>query len=429
MKKIAFFLQNGTLKNVDCRNAWISNPGIGGAEYQIIAISYFLSKNKKFDLTLYAQKNYLLPQEIHVIETTDLNSALEHASNNNVEIFVINYSNDCSNFKIYTSIKLIIWCHNFVNSTKLNYYAKHNTYVKLIGVGREQIDMYLDHQAYLKSDYIYNGFNFDYYYSISNNLTPIEERKNIVTYIGSIVPSKGFHYLAKAWPQVLKEVPDAELYIIGSGKLYNRNEKLGYLNIAESKYEETFSQYITDTEGKLLPSIHVMGIMGAKKNDILRITKVGVPNPSGESETFGISAVEMLLMGCMVTTKKCCGYLDTVNCYGLLYSNTKSLPQHIIQLLKNPIQIEHKQLFNELKLKFDFNTIISEWERLLLDPFTQLHSLENNIPNLSFSKKSEKIMLKKIKQKYSLYKIIPSIYYLEQTFIGRNLIRITNYFK
>ncbi len=35
--------------------------------------------------------------------------------------------------------------------------------------------------------------------------------------IGRLVPWKGFHTLIKAWPEIVKKVPDAHLYIIGSG--------------------------------------------------------------------------------------------------------------------------------------------------------------------------------------------------------------------
>ena len=87
---------------------------------------------------------------------------------------------------------------------------------------------FCDHRAFKKGTYIYNLCNY--------NLPapkPFSARKNHVVYIGSIVPLKGLHLLTKAWSSVLKEVPDAQLYIIGSGNLYNQNEKLGKYGIAE----------------------------------------------------------------------------------------------------------------------------------------------------------------------------------------------------
>lgn len=39
----------------------------------------------------------------------------------------------------------------------LDFYAKQPNVVRIITVGREQLDLYRDHPAYNKSDYIYNA--------------------------------------------------------------------------------------------------------------------------------------------------------------------------------------------------------------------------------------------------------------------------------
>ncbi|MCB6981976.1 glycosyltransferase, partial [Bacteroides uniformis] len=67
------------------------------------------------------------------------------------------------------------------------------------------------------------------------------EKRNLnVAYVGSLVPAKGFDLLASAWPAVLAKVPDAQLFVVGSGKLYNRNSVLGKWNIADEKFENKF---------------------------------------------------------------------------------------------------------------------------------------------------------------------------------------------
>ena len=42
-------------------------------------------------------------------------------------------------------------------------------------------------------------------------------QNHAVTYIGSLVPTKGFHVLAAVWKTILKEVPDATLNVVGNG--------------------------------------------------------------------------------------------------------------------------------------------------------------------------------------------------------------------
>ena len=59
----------------------------------------------------------------------------------------------------------------------------------------------------------------------------------IVTYVGSLTKGKGFHVLAKEWKNILKAVPDAELYVLGSGKLYDNKAELGEYGLAEKTYE------------------------------------------------------------------------------------------------------------------------------------------------------------------------------------------------
>jgi glycosyltransferase involved in cell wall biosynthesis len=65
-----------------------------------------------------------------------------------------------------------------------------------------------------------------------------ENKEQIVTYVGALIPTKGFHKLAKVWKNILKKVPTAKLQVIGDGKLYNKNAVLGPHGIAEAKYEK-----------------------------------------------------------------------------------------------------------------------------------------------------------------------------------------------
>lgn len=83
-------------------------------------------------------------------------------------------------------------------------------------------------------------------------MTPNFKREHNVCYIGSLHPAKGFQFLAQAWPKVLKEVPDANLFIIGSGKLYGRNAQLGKWGIAKEEFEEEFMPYITQNGKSLI---------------------------------------------------------------------------------------------------------------------------------------------------------------------------------
>ena len=157
-----------------------------------------------------------------------------------------------------------------------------------------------------------------------------------VTYTGGRYKSKGFHVLASMWKDILREVPGAKLYVIGSGKLYNHHSQLGPLGVASPEYESMFADYLM-SDGKLLDSVKFLGSMGINKHDIYYMTTVGVANPSAATETFGISALDMEACGVPVVTKAANGMFETVkhNETGLLGKNYDEIKKYIILLLKD----------------------------------------------------------------------------------------------
>lgn len=432
MIKVAFYIDNGNIKNIDCRNVLNGNPGIGGTEYMIILISYLLSiRDNDIDVVLISSSEGIYPAGLRCQNAKDIYGGYDVARREGCIYYIYKHvpelvSNKCFVNKLHIDTKLIPWCHNFCDYKSLRFYANSKYTARIIAVGKEQMELYRDHKAFLKSDYIYNCVPF---VSQGQSLEETFKRKNIVTYIGSLVPEKGFGYLAKAWKTVLKEIPDAELYVIGSGKLYNNNATLGKWGIAEAKFENKFMKYLSSGD-KVLPSVHFMGVLGEEKKEILAKTKVGVPNPSGLTETFGITAVEFQLMGACVTTKCCPGYLDTVF-DGLLYSTTDKLANSIKDLLRKPSsKTEYARRI--IQEKFSIETVLSDWEMLLN------HSIHNNeyLHSINITKEYEfariKEFLRKLKASYPcLYYVLPSLHYVldfESRFIGikqclKNMIR------
>lgn len=199
------------------------------------------------------------------------------------------------------------------------------------------------------------------------NSIPFKQRQNEITYLGSLVPIKGFHLLAKAWPSILQAYPDAHLNVIGSGNVYG-NAQLGKYGIAEESYEKQFMPYLTKPNGEILPSVTFYGKLGEEKNKILAKTKIGIPNPSGYSETFCLSAIEMELYGCKIVTKKYVGFLDTVPpSGGILYKHESSLATNIIKELQQNENNSYKETYDFISRNFNTTKIISEWTKVLID--------------------------------------------------------------
>lgn len=365
MKNVCFFLDNTCISSVDASHIADGNPGMGGTEYLILLMSYLLStRDNNIQVHLYTTRAQKLPSEINYRVVEDIDHAISLAQQNETEYFIAKHDVEFitkKSFEKTQNLKFIIWCHVFVCYWELDYYAKNSNIAKIVYVGREMRDLYRDHSSFSKSVYIYNCVIPSPLLN-SVKLHPFSKRKNIVTYVGSIVPYKGFHLLAKAWPEVLKEVPDAELYVIGSGKLYNDQCILGKVGIAEKEYEDIFLKHISKN-GEVIPSVHFMGKMGTEKEEILLKTKVGVPNPSGITETFCLSAVEMQMMGATVTTIKAPGYLDTV-INGLLYKNEKDLSKAIVKQLKTNYNNYEKAL-DYFEKNFSCDAVAKRWEDLI----------------------------------------------------------------
>ena len=363
---IAFYLNNHNITSVDLTNVERGNPGIGGSEYLCVLVANALHKRGNINIVLLCDEKGKFPSGLSVYSCGNIENAIKQWQDK-IDYFVIDSKQmDFTWATSYPNTHFILWANNDMSHKTRQLIAKLDNIVRLVQVGREMYDLYRDSICFPKMEYIFNAVPMKFMEKY-HHLTPYKYRKNRVVYIGSIVPIKGFHLLAKAWSQILKVIPDAELIVMGSGKLYNRTNKMGKYGIAEKNYENEFMQYLTNKDGKILPSVHFLGIVGQEKNDILATCKVGVPNPSGLSETFGYTAVEMQLMGCAVTTIECPGYIDTVYDTKLLYKSPKQLSKYIISLLKNEYNPNYESTIEYIQKNFSLENVADEWENLFIN--------------------------------------------------------------
>lgn len=370
MKKIAFYIHNPGLKNVDCSGIFDSNPGIGGTEHVMLLVASMLNRMKcKYGVTLFMSEPMDGLQDIRFECVDGIEEAIQRAESNGIGVLTFKYipehtqkrALECHSDKL----KLVAWVHLFPNRRDLDYYYENSNIKRIVYVGREQRDLYIDHPSMAKSCFIYNTLNTGLKLKRQVGEHPYAERKHVVTYVGSLHVEKGFHLLAQVWKRVLQEVPDAELFVIGSGRVYNRNTKMGHYGLAEDYYEPMFMPYLTNDKGDILPSVHFMGNMGKEKTEILLQTKVGVPNPQGLSETFCISAVEMQLCGIVVVAGQCPGYYDTfIN--GRMLTDLTLLKDAIVEQLRSDFPVvDYETTYNEIETRFSNERILREWENLL----------------------------------------------------------------
>lgn len=405
MVNVAFYLPNNGFAEVDCSKILEANPGIGGSEYMIITIATLLTKNEHINIIIYMQKEMALPIGVKYKLCKTFSDAIAKANEIGADFFLFKHEHKYIAERTIPQqkikVNLIPWCHNFVQFKDLDFYSSNVNIIRILCVGREQMMQYEDHIAFNKSDYIYNCINFNR----TETYQEYSKRKNIVTYIGSLTPSKGVHWLTDAWPEVIKKVPDAKLYIIGGENLYSRilsNEE------KNKWYKDRILRGISSPE--IMSSVHFTGVLGKEKNKILAHTKVGVPNPSGYSETFGITAVEMQLFGCKIATIKCPGYFDTVY-NGILYNQKSDLAPSIVKLLLDKEDSENKNYQKILTKKFSYQNIYLEWCKYLLEIIPNKKYL--NEDREEYSKLDYGILrhkLRLLKERHAfLYKILPPV--------------------
>ena len=329
---IGLYFNDKGFSGLDLRFPFKGNNGIGGTQYCFLMLAEALIRFSDHKIFFYHYNENLLPAGVNDRLINVREDILDYIVPDGIDIIIFktegtnNFVKGLSRLNVHA----IAWAHNYIFIDEINEYYHNPSVSRVVFVSHEMYDRYIDHPIIQKSQYIFNMFD-----ASSFEIRKVPECRN-VTYTGSLVPAKGFHILAKAWKKILKEVPDAQLYIIGDGKLYDRNSELGDLGIANKSYEKLFTPYISE-DGHILESVHFCGSLGIEKLEIYNKTTVGVMNPSGRTETFGLSAVEMSACGIPVITKKANGLLDTVidGKTGYLISSERELASKIIRVLKD----------------------------------------------------------------------------------------------
>lgn len=420
MHKIAFYIDNNRIADVDCSQIADGNPGIGGTEYLFYFTVFNLQSYNTSDIsvTLLTSSKAKLP-EMNYKVVGNKQEAIEYCKQNGYDILVIKFeqqdyqSDELLSKTNVSPLKIVVWAHNVIPNHILSRMEKLGGVSAIVNVGREQLDLYRDHSMFYKSTFIYNSLPIkspEYY---KKHSIPFRERGHEVTYLGSLIPVKGFHVLAKVWKDILKEVPDAHLNVIGSGRVYDSNAKLGSYGIAEESYEKEFIPYLTDDNGHILPSVTFWGRLGNEKEKILARTKVGVPNPAGTSETFCLSAVEMSLYGARIVSKRYVGLIDTVSKeVGQLFDKETNFIEMVTRELLDKSD-RNDEAWDFIHSNFSSETISGEWialfKKLLIDaPF---HTANNKMVNSKYNFKYLREVNRKLKAFLPFGKKLPTMDY------------------
>lgn len=365
---IAIYLGNKDIENADFSSVELGNPGVGYSEFFPVALTYYLSRDHfgDFDYVLLAQNINKMPETISYVQVADIVDAAQQAKKMGAAVFVFRtrMKEEQGILDVIESLEL-----KSIGVAQLTPFPDHidklskTKYLRaLVCVGREQYDSLLDTNIISKLAVINNAVDITCY-----PIRPLAERDpKLVVYMGALTYQKGFHMLAMAWPSVIKSVPDARLHVIGSTKMYGESRPVGRFGVSDPDYEEKYiTKYLTDKSGALHPSVTLCGQLGIEKNLLISKSLVGIANPSGQTETCCVSAVEFSASGVAVVSGAYYALLNTIKhkTTGLLGKDIRDLSANIINLLSNPefaVKLgESGRMY--VKNEFSFASITPQW--------------------------------------------------------------------
>ena len=411
--KIGLYLPNESYRGVDLSRPDHGNPGIGGTEYNFLTLPYYFNYfYKHITFIFYANLIENMPKDFKSVSVDNLIDAAKEAKKDGCEVFIYRPTCDYKDLEFLRElneikIKTVAWIHN-TPFKQLNAFAKNNYVKRFVNVSKEQYDMLRDHSIIYKATMIYNGFDPNLF----NPDKPVKKEKKVV-YLGSLIPAKGFHILARVWKEILVKVPDAKLEVIGNGKLYNRKSKLGKWGVADEKYESIFREHLSDEDGNKLDNVLFHGLLGKEKIPIMQTALVGCPNPSGVTENCPGTAIEFQACGTAVVSGAFWGLLDTVdnNNSGLLGKTDKELIENIVYLLRNEDKAIELGQYGILFVnkRFNHKKISEKWknlfEELVSDKDAEILPIDQN-PDYEFKQFSEKMRI--FKEKYKFLRFFPA---------------------
>ena len=365
MRSIAFLLDDSTISSADLTHPGLGNPGIGGTEYNIVTLAHELAERKFAKVALFRRNpSNTYPGSITVVTVANYPGSLREQINaaGPFDCIIVRGTDTLRESAVLdclpAELPVVIWAHNHLRSTTLSFIAGREQVKSIVYVGREQCALAAGAPTYRKSTYIYPGF----YVEPRDN----EARGTRAVYVGSLVPQKGFHRLARLWPRIRAASPSAALDVIGSSRVYYADQPMGALGIAAPEYEKLITRYLGKDPSRHGVTFH--GKLGTEKYDVIRRALVGLPNPTGFTECCPATAVEMSQCGAAVVAFRQWGMCDTVvdRTTGYLCRDDREYVDRVVSLFEHP---EHARELGRngqtfVRETFSYDVICSQWERL-----------------------------------------------------------------
>jgi glycosyltransferase involved in cell wall biosynthesis len=359
--KVLFFVEFDSPASISWNELEIGNPGIGGTQYTTLCLAKELSKIDDYDIKIACKSLLKLDAPIEVLQLT-IEQSVDFAEFNSCILVyrpTINFDPALLRKLTDTSASVVAWAHVGPSQKTLRQLSSMPSIKRVVALGERELISWFDNPVINKSVLIRNGHHIPS--AKSSYITDV----NAVTYIGSLVPQKGFHLLAEVWPKIIQMQPQMCLNVVGSGNLYSSQAGLGRLGIADPAYEELILRNL----GHSINSVNFLGKLGGEsKNEVVASSYVGIINPSGNTENCPLSALDFQSLSVPVLSARKYGVIDTVKDgeTGILFRHYTDLPQHLDKLIQNPSLRESLagRCLPFIQERFNFASVVNEWNTL-----------------------------------------------------------------
>jgi glycosyltransferase involved in cell wall biosynthesis len=116
----------------------------------------------------------------------------------------------------------------------------------------------------------------------------------VVGHVSSLVPSKGFHHLARAWASISRANPDSRLEVIGGSSLYGFLEEHPRLPTSV-KYGNRIEKLLTS--GGNSKSVEFLGVISGSIESHIDTWSLAALNPAGIAEADPSSVKDCMRKG------------------------------------------------------------------------------------------------------------------------------------
>ncbi|WP_071341156.1 glycosyltransferase family 4 protein [Maribacter sp. 1_2014MBL_MicDiv] len=374
--KVTFYLESKKLKRFnweDIKNDTVALAGTTGQAFRLI---YNLQKKTEWEINLIDTASIPNYGNVKTFQCENFEQGIQIAKENKTDVLIFTLSpifreEDLRIMKVANdaNLKMIIWSKNQMHESYLKLFNELSSIKVIAGPSAVMMNWYRHKKAFKKMTFMHNALYFNH--EPKNSI--LYNKKQFV-YIGALTEDKGFHHLAKVWPNIIKKEPDASLLVIGSSKLYNINDKIGPLGITSERFEKNFiipylGKSLKDIDKK---NVKFLGLQTSNQlSNHIASSLAGIVNPNWEisPETFCVSAIEIQSMSKPIIGGKVGGLIEVSqnNKTSLLIKNHQELETAILFFLRNPKKADEmgKNAKKYVLEKFDKNRITNEWIDLI----------------------------------------------------------------